>query len=297
VTAQGSEPLLLPDGLRARVLDASRQARTAGRATPEVPEISADAAFSRAADALYGLLNALSDNDWRTTTIRGLSVQGLMGHLIGVEQDVHRALSGDPAIVDVNHVESTQWAAEHEARRRPSETRSDWRRAVDHTLEVIRAGADLDAEVAVHGLRMPLSQLLTVRAFELWTHENDVRDAVGLRRSVPDASTLQLMTKLAARLVPYAVSRDGFDQALDLHLVLTGPGGGTWDLMIGGGRLQIGAARPARMRIVTDAVGFCRLAANRVRPDDLQVHVSGDGEQPDSVAERVLVAVSTLALD
>jgi hypothetical protein len=49
----------------------------------------------------------------------------------------------------------------------------------------------------------------------------------------------------------------------------------------------------ASVAIVTDAVGFCRLAANRVTPADLDVSVTGD---PARVA-AILAAATTLALD
>ncbi|MGD0605394.1 MAG: hypothetical protein ABSA53_17545 [Streptosporangiaceae bacterium] len=87
---RGPEPTVLPAGLRERVLAASRQARAVGISVPEIPEISAAEAFSRAADAFYGLLCALGDGDWRVPALRGLDVQGLVGHLIGVEDDPRR---------------------------------------------------------------------------------------------------------------------------------------------------------------------------------------------------------------
>jgi hypothetical protein len=49
----------------------------------------------------------------------------------------------------------------------------------------------------------------------------------------------------------------------------------------------------ATVAIVTDAVGFCRLAANRLTPDDLDVNVTGDPAR----AAAVLAAATTLALD
>ena len=45
--------------------------------------------------------------------------------------------------------------------------------------------------------------------------------------------------------------------------------------------------------IVTDAVGFCRLVANRATPGRLDLHTTGDPE----CAAMVLAAASTLALD
>ena len=287
MTAEGREPVL-PAGLRERVLEASRQARAAGRSVPEVTEISPAEAFSRAANAFFGLLCALGDGDWRMPALRGLNVQGLVGHLIGVEDDVQRCLSGDPEVAEASHVESTQPAAARQAGRAAARTRADWRRAADRTLDLIHAVADPCAEVAVHGMRLPLGALLVVRSFELWTHDNDIRKAAGLPPSVPDASALRLMTGLAARLLPHAAARRGPHEPVNVHLVLTGPGGGTWDVAIGE-RLP----DPASIRIVTDAVGFCRLVANRVSPADLDLRVTGDPGR----AAGVLAAASALALD
>jgi len=275
---------VLPPGLRERVLAASLRARDAGRPVPDAPEISPVEAFSRTASAFYAVLCFLDDDDWRTPVLRGLDVQGLVGHLIGVEADVHRALAGDPDVADAEHVESTQAAALDQAARRPAQTRADWRRAVDHTLDLVRP-ADAPARVAVHGLRLPVSALLVVRAFELWTHENDIRQAVRWAPSVPDPSTLRLMTDLAARLLPHA--RAALAEPVDVRLVLTGPGGGTWDVTMGS------SPASASVAIVTDAVGFCRLAANRVIPADLDVSVTGDPAR----AAAVLAAAATLALD
>jgi uncharacterized protein (TIGR03083 family) len=335
MTASEREPMVLPEGLRARVLAASWRARTVGRAVPDVPEISPVEAYSRAADALYGMLCALDEAHWRLPVLRGLDVQQLIGHLTGVEEDMRRGLAGDPAVADADHVSSTEpWAA-RQAGLRPDQTRAEWREAADRTLARVRGLTGLDAEVALHGMRLPVRALLVVRAFELWTHDNDIRRAAGLPLAVPDASTLRLMTELAARLLPYGAARAGLRERVCLHLVLTGPGGGTWDVVIGdrdgeGGDDSRGpgsgpgassgpsasggpsassgpgasgnpgdgdgpgdrAARAA-VGIVTGAVGFCQLVANRAAPGDLDLYITGDAGH----AARILAAASALALD
>jgi uncharacterized protein (TIGR03083 family) len=262
-------------------------ARAAGRAEPAPPEISPAEAFSRTADAFYATLDLLDAAQWKTPALRGLDVQGLVGHLTGVEEDVHRCLAGDPAVAVASHVESTQPAADRQAGRPPAQTRAEWRRAAGRTMNFART-ADLRAEVTLHGMRLPIGLLLVVRAFELWVHDNDLREAVGLPPSVPDASTLSLMTSAAVGLLPYAVTRAGLREPLSVHLVLTGPGGGTWDIPVGQGQTA-----PAAVAIVTGAVEFCRLAANRVTPAGLRSHVTGDQER----AAAVLAATATLALD
>ena len=144
----------LPMGLRERVMAASLLARGIGQPVPAVPEISAEEAFARAADAFYELLRALSEQGWKTEALRGLDVQGLVGHLTGVEHDTHRALAGDPAVADAEHVESTQGSAVRQAGRSPAQTLHEWRRAADHTLELVRAaGADPAAAATQTGSR------------------------------------------------------------------------------------------------------------------------------------------------
>ncbi|HEV2376940.1 MAG TPA: maleylpyruvate isomerase family mycothiol-dependent enzyme [Streptosporangiaceae bacterium] len=288
MTANTPAPVTPPPGLRARVLEAAIRARAAGQTVPAVPEISPIEAFSRAADALYGMLCALDSQDWQRPVLRDLDVQGLVGHLTGVEEDVHRSLSGDPEVADANHIGSTQPAADRQAGRTPEQTRTEWREAADRTLSLVAAHSDLAADVAMHGMRLPVAALMVVRAFELWIHDNDIRRVTSLPPAVPDGSTLRLMSGLAAGLLPVGAALTGLAETVSVHLVLTGHGGGTWDVGIGDSldeSLSVG--------IVLDVVGFCRLVGNRVVPADLDLHVIGDAD----LAGRVLTAASALALD
>jgi len=280
----------VPTGLRARVLEASQRARAAGEPVPAVPAISPAEAFSRAADALYRTLSALDSAAWARPAIRDLDVQGLVGHLTGVEDDVQRCLAGDPAVKLADHVESTQAAATRQAGHDPAQTHGEWRDAVSRTVSLVAARGDDDdpeACVALHGMYLPLRALLIVRAFELWIHENDIRLASGLPLAVPEPAVLRLMTRLAARLLPVAVAGAGLPGPRRLHLVLTGPGGGTWDLDM------TDPADAGEVSIVADAVGFCRLVADRTTPAELDPYITGDHGQ----AAGVLTAVATLALD
>src|SRR5215471_18229947 len=156
MTAGKQEPVALPEGLRARVLEASWRARAAGRTVPDVPEITPAEAFSRAGDALNGMLCALDDDAWRLPVLRDLDVQHLVGHLTGVEEDMQRCLAGDESVADADHISSTQPCAARQAGRAPAETRAEWRRAAERTLSLVHDRGDLDAEVALHGMRLPL---------------------------------------------------------------------------------------------------------------------------------------------
>jgi uncharacterized protein (TIGR03083 family) len=277
----------LPEGLRERVLAASLQARAAGQAEPPAPLIPAAEAFRRTVEALDRVLGALTGEDWQRPALRGLSVQGLVGHLAGVEEDMHRALAGDPAVAGADHVASTQAAADRQAGLTPAATRVQWRRAADRTISLATAVTDR-GERALHGMRLPLDALLVARAFEVWTHDADIRQVAGLPPAAPDPATLHLMTELVTAALPLGASRTGLAERISVHLVLTGPGGGTWDVTIGAGSRE-----PAPVRVVADAVSFCRLVASRLSPDRLGAAVTG----PPGQVSGVLAAAAALALD
>jgi uncharacterized protein (TIGR03083 family) len=280
----------LPAALRDRVLAAARAARPPGRSLPAAADITPVEALRRAVDALDRVLHVLTPQEWRVPALRDLDVNGLVGHLTGVELDVARALSGDPAVAFAGHVASTQGAAVAAAGQSIEETHRRWRAAADTTLRLLEDD-DPARIVAVHGMQLPLGALLVVRAFELWTHENDVRAAVALPPGAPDPSTLPMMTDLAARLLPHGVARvDAAQEPVDVHLVLTGSGGGTWDVAVG--ERSSGSQVP-EVTIVTDALAFCRLVANRVPPADLHPCLSGAVAH----APRVLAGAAALALD
>lgn len=277
----------LPAGLRDRVMTATYQARAAGCSVPEVTADSPAEAFGRAADAFGQMLGLLRDDDWRRPVIRDLDAQGLVGHLIGVETDVQRSITGDPQAGRADHIGSTQPEALRQAGRPPEQTAADWRAAADRTLGMV-GECDLDALVALHGVTLRVRDVLVARTFELWTHENDIRTAVGLPASVPAPSTLRPMTQLATALLPFGAAVTQLREPISVHLVLTGPGGGTWDVAVGEP-----APDPAPVSIVADVVGFCRLVANRISPEDLDAFVTGDPRR----ATSVLAAAAALALD
>jgi uncharacterized protein (TIGR03083 family) len=281
----------VPGEVRQRVLDAALRERLPRHSTLAVEGISPIEALRRTAEDLDGLLGSLDGLAWHRPALRNLDVQGLVGHLLGVELHAHRCLTvgGDAAIAAADHVASTDAVAADQRNRQPANTRLDWRSAVDRTLGMVSEVGDLDnCIIEIHGLVLPVGDYLVVRAFELWTHENDIRRAVGLPPSRPDTATLQLMTALAARLVPIGVRRTaGHDLDRPLRLVLTGDGGGVWDL----GPAE--TSQPAAARLVADAVAFCRLIANRAVPGDLGLDVWGDQQ----LVDAVLSGAGSLALD
>ena len=283
-----------PPGLRDRILTGALSAREAGRPVDPPPGIAPAEAFRRTLRAMDSLLADLTDEQWTAESVRGLTVQGLIGHLIGVERDFDRAVRGlipaQPGADD--HVGSTQSSALEQLGKSPDQTLHEWRQAVTDTLDLVRDLPESDRPappVSLHGVTLPLGDLLIVRAFEMWTHDEDVRRATGLPLSPPDDATLSLMSRLAATLLPYAMARTGRSAPAEVRLVLTGRGGGTFTVQVG----EATDGTLDRTRLIMDTVQFCRVVADRLADSDLTMDVSGDAD----LAVAALAGARALALD
>ena len=92
---------------------AALAARSPGRPVDQPPAISAVEAFRRTVAGLGSVLGGLSSAQWSRAALRGLSVQGLVGHLTGVELQFLAQLdrfanAGASAPAPGDHIASTQ---------------------------------------------------------------------------------------------------------------------------------------------------------------------------------------------
>ncbi len=144
-------------------------------------------------------------------------------------------------------------------------------------------------EIAVPSLiPLPVETVLVARIFEVWTHSEGICRAIGRSLVGVDPSMLRLMCPVAIAAVPYGLLMAGRPgSGRTARVVLTGPGGGAWTQALGLGDVpdEIDAL------VIADALGFCRLAAQRLSPAELGHHVDGDGE----VAAAVLVGAAMFA--
>jgi uncharacterized protein (TIGR03083 family) len=283
-----------PPGLHDRILAEALSSRDAGRPVDPPPGISPLAAFRRTVRSMDALLVDLTEAEWTAPALRGLTVQGLIGHLIGVERDFQAAVRGlipaQPGAED--HIGATQRSALEQLGKPSDQTLHDWRQAITDTTDALSDSSGDDrpaAPVSMHGLTLPRGDFLVVRAFEMWTHEEDVRRATGRSLAPPDDGTLSLMSRLATTLLPHAMARTGLRAPAEVRLVLTGRGGGTFTVSAG----DATDLSPDRTRLTMETVQFCRVVANRLADIDVTVDVSGDP----AVVAATLAGARSLALD
>ncbi len=268
--------------LRSRVLDAAQTRRPAGAGVdpdPAVP-INPVEIFRSGVTASIAEIERLAPADWSAPLLkREWDVQQMVGHLLGAARYLDGALGRDEAISDLplaEHVAFTQPWIDAQRDKTPAESTRAFAQAftalADHA-------ATLDAEALntptqYYGFDVQRSTALTAASFELWAHVDDIRRATGHEPLVLSADELSVMCRLAGGILPFTMGYLGTPHpGRTARLVLTGPGGGTFVVAMG---TEVPPPGDEDALVITDALGFCRVAGRHLDVDEIDFEVEGD---------------------
>ena len=252
-----------PAELRGSVLAAARARRA------PVLRVTLTSAYADQVAMFDAVLTDLSPADWQRADPRHRHVVGVLRHLAGNDA----ALAADLGLPVVHIPEVDPGPG----------VRRGWRDQTEVLLDGL-AVAELEQEVRLAGavgLRRPLRDALVQRAFETWTH----RDDVGATRTAAPPEQVHRIIDLAVTLLPDAVrAHHPAQTGRAWRLVLDGPGGGDW---------TSSPDTAVEVTIHADAVEFARLVASRGLPRALPRTVTGDP----ALAAAILSAATTLGCD
>jgi uncharacterized protein (TIGR03083 family) len=251
-----------PVALRDRVLDLAAE-----RVRPVTPT----EALQAETDRFQSFLATLSDDDLAAVTHNGLSVHDLVAHLEAIDRAFvseadtpTRAYIGPNDVAEITAEDLPQHRGESFA-----ETVTRFRRTRE---QLIGLGDRLPAERTLAGYSR--DSTLVIRAFETWTHHDDIRRAVGRDEALPAPAVMRAMAELSVGSLPLALAVRGTARpGRTARVVLTGPCGGEWTIACAPG------AEPgtvADVVISTSVVDWCRRFADRLDPDVLSMAVDGD---------------------
>jgi len=277
-----------PLELRNRVLAGLSATARPGAVAPS----PIDGLFGRQVEALSELLAELDDESWEApASPYPWSVHGLVAHLAVIEDytAVQLRLATDgPA--EAAHLDMGLADIAAELAAGPAHTVERWRARARATAAALVDGTTLPTEVGLHGWPLGLQGTIVARSFELWTHADDIRRATGRPLAVPTPGDLRAMSSFSVQGLPFTLARTAPEQPLTAtRIVLTGPGGGTFDL---GGTGDIGQDGAPSTLLVADVVGYCRVVARRVEVDDLDCTIAGD----EGLARALLRSASAFAV-
>jgi uncharacterized protein (TIGR03083 family) len=233
-------------------------------------------------EAMAARLAALDEQAWtRVARPYEWTVQGLVAHLATIEEYMASKLGlmdfDVPDDLELDHLGMGVEVIAEEMARRPAQTLARWHQAAQAIVaHVARLGPDeLAAAVSFHGWPFPLGALLVARSFEIWTHVDDIARANGLELMEPISADLRTMSTMSVESVPTILRLTGAaPERGHARLVLTGPGGGAFTVQLG----QANGDEPL-WTMVADVVDYCRVAAQRISPDQLGAQIEGDHSQ------------------
>ena len=242
--------------------------------------------FEHQIASLTELLVELDDDDWQMGVAPyAWTVHGLVAHLLVVERymaslvgldvpavdgvDDHLAMGGDLIAVELEGGFRRTFAA--------------WKAQATDTIAAVRSRPDaLADQVVFHGWPVSVETLLVVRAFEVWTHTDDIRRATARPMQTPPPRDLRAMSMFSVGTLPLLVPAEVVKGPA--RIVLTGHGGGTFDLD--------GPGAERAVTLVADVVDYCRTAARRIDIDELPAVIEGDRDH----AHALLTAARVLAV-
>jgi len=228
-----------------------------------------------------------STTDWSVPTgCPGWSVADLVSHTI----DLESMLATDPRPDHDPDWSRLPHATSDFGRR--MEVGVDYRRgrSKDELLEELhlthsRALARLQAlgpDASLPWLRgdMPIPQILSMRTFDIWVHEQDVRVSTGDLGNLDGPGSHQARDYLTAGLPKTWVKGAGAPVGAVLHLIVDGPGlmFESWVRVDDHGRGEFVAEQPATTTIEMSWLAYVTLSAGRHTEQDFTSSAMLDGD-------------------
>jgi uncharacterized protein (TIGR03083 family) len=245
----------------------------------------------------------LTVDDWARpvdpTEFAGWTVHDVVVHLAANEALLASQLGVPvPAIPETatDNEDRTALARARHAGRPPTRAVAELEAAAEaiDTELAIRGEDRLDGPIDWWGGRVTARVAVLVRAFETWTHADDIRRALGVATVAPPPTSLLTMTETGCGLVPTMLAAgDVSYQDRVVRFRFTDLGGAAWDVDLG----AAGGVRPSGddvvdVEIVTAAVAMCRAVSARLDPCDLTYVAVGDRQ----LARDVIDALPALAV-
>jgi uncharacterized protein (TIGR03083 family) len=254
-------------------------------------------AFEHSVRSLLALTAELAPEDWdRPTDLPGWSVRDVLAHLAAVETEL-LGRGRAPALTAYGpHVRGAfgRHMEDGVAARRGwpvEDVVAELAGALDERVAAMRAmTGDDPPQVVPAGQPWDTTTLLRNRAFDAWTHEQDVRRAVG-RPGNLDGPGARLAQLVMTGALPYLVAkRAGAGPGQSVRLVVDGAVAFDVTVAVGpDGRAAVAdGISDATATLRTDWATYVRLSGGRVDPDDAAVTVSGDL----ALADRLLRAMA-----
>lgn len=245
--------------------------------------------------SVYKLCSSLSEREWRLETdCPGWSVKDCLSHLTGIE---HRLLGRFVP----NHIPSNLCNVRNELGMK-NEIDVDIRRKLD-TKDVLNEFEEVNkSRMAVLATQKnfndkvtsPVGEgtiydLLSVRAFDCWVHEQDIRRAIGRHGNLTGLVADHAFSRML-KVVPYIVGKKAkVEDGLEISIKITDVAERSIGLVMEKGRaMEIQNIQEASINLSMSPETFLRLCCGRIKPDTALISSLVDLSGDQDVGRRII---------
>ena len=247
------------------------------------------------------LCERFAESEWKKgTDCPGWSVQDQVSHLVGTEVSLLGRPGPDHKPRDTSHVKNETGAGNEievdwRRSRKGREVLDEFREVTGERLRVLQtmSEADFDVETQTPIGPGPVRELLKMRIFDAWIHEQDIRRAVGIPGSLGGPVAKHSMGRFAMAM-PFIVGKkaqasDGTSVILDV----TGPAGRLLSIGVKGKRAEPLDAPPdsPTVRLKMDFETFACLGCGRWEPGEVlgtgKVQIDGDRALGETIVNQL----------
>ena len=246
--------------------------------------------------------SSLSEEQWKTPTqLPNWSVQDNLAHLIAFESEFHGVPRPEHTATDKSHIknelgDSNEDDVDYWRSFTGADVLAEWNKISSARLDTMRAAdeAHFAREVMSPAGPGTVADFLHIRVLDCWTHEQDMRRALGIPGHQSGPSAEHTIDRLI-RTVPIVIGkRAGTAEGECVVIRITGHVQRIIATTIVEGRGKVSNEAPATSRcdISMDSDTFLQLATGRATYEEVADHVTfaGDAEH----ANRVLTQFSMM---
>ena len=252
--------------------------------------------------AISDVCSGLTEEQWKSPTeLPGWSVQDNLSHLIGTERMLQGLPLADHAPGDSPHVKNAigEFNEREVDSRRSSpgaDVLAEWDELIEQRIATLR-GADESyyaAEAMTPTGPGTVADFLHIRIMDLWSHEQDIRRAVGRTGGYDNASAAHSVDRLVRTLPIVVGKRAGAPEGATVRIEITGPVSRSLSFAVRNGRAaQVDATGSDPLATVTmDCETFMVLALGRKQGGDVDgVSIEGDRDLGERIVHNLAMMI------
>ncbi|MBI5090793.1 MAG: maleylpyruvate isomerase family mycothiol-dependent enzyme [Actinobacteria bacterium] len=238
----------------------------------------------------------LTEEQWKTPSdLPGWTVQDNLSHLIGTESTMQGLARGDHRAPEVDYVKNpigrmNEDDVDIRRSRSGAEVLAEWNDVVAMRLATLRSADDAYFEAPAMTPTGPgtVADFLHIRVLDCWSHEQDIRRALGLPGSQDNASATHTIDRLVRTLPIVVGKRAGTAEGDAVTIHLTGPieRSLTYEVIEGRATQVAQPSKPAVATISFDSDAFATLALGRRTATQMAERIAIEGDR--DLGQRVV---------